>query len=183
MALAAPAFAQGPNPNHALKHAARDAKEAADAAAAAARAAPQAAATQAATAEKVAADTRAGKLAPPKGRGDKFTPATVKPYVDTLAAIAADLKATSSAAEASAYGAKFKAQLAIVESSRHSVLSAYAGAISAGLKSPDRDAAEKLLSSAGGLAEAIEGDMPRVQKLNPALAADFKKFGDLHDQE
>jgi len=177
--LAAPALAESFHPNKAIKQTMRDAKVAADAAAAAA----QKAANQATAAEKLAADIRVGKVPPPKGIGAKFKPETVKPYVDNLSAIMGELKATTNAAQADAYAPKFKAVLGVVEANREKALKAYADSITSGVKTADNDAAEKLMNSAAGTAKAIEKDMPRVQLLNPALAADFKKFSDLHDQE
>ena len=182
-ALAAPAFAQGLNPHHTIKKTLKDAKAAADVAAAAAAVNVQEAEKKAAAAEKLAADTRAGKIPPPKGIGDKFNPVTVKPYVDNLSSIMGDLKATTNAAQANAYAPKFKTVLGMVEANHDKALKAYTDAITSGVKTADNDAAEKLLTNAAGMAEAIEKDMLRVQQLNPALAADFKKFSDLHDQE
>lgn len=182
-ALVTPALAQGFHPNKAFKQTMKEAQASAAAAAAAAATASQQAAAQAAAAEKLAADTRAGKIPPPKGLGDKFNPATVKPYVDNLNSILGDLKATTDAAQANAYAPRFRSVMALVETNRNKALQAYADSITSGVKTADNDAAEKLMNSAADMAEAIEKDMPRVQTLNPALAADFKKFNDLHEQE
>lgn len=181
--LATPALAQSFHPDKAIKQSMRDAKASTAAAAAAAEAAARQAANQAAAAEKLAADTRAGKIPPPKGVGDSFRPETVKPYVDDLSAIMADLKATTNAAQAIAYAPKFQSVLATVATHRDKALEAFAGSITSGVKTANNDAAEKLMNSASDMAEAIEQDMLRVQTLNPALAADFKKFKDLHDQD
>lgn len=181
-ALATPAYAQSFHPNKAIKHTLKEAEAAAAAAAAAAATASQQAAAQAAAAEKLAADTRAGKIPPPKG-GDKFTPETVKPYVNNLNSILGELKATTNAAQANAYAPKFRSVLPLVEANRDKALQAFADSITSVVKTAENDAAAELMSSAAGTAEAIEKEMQRVQILNPAMAVDFKKFTDLHEQE
>lgn len=178
-ALAVPAFAQSVHPNKMIRHEMSHAKDAADAAAATAAAAAQEAEKQAKTAEKLAADTRAGKV----GMGDKFSPATVTPYVENLRTILDDLKATTTEAQAKAYAPKFQSLLPSVDNNHKKAMDAYADAITSGVRTADNNAAEPLMSSASGMAAAIEQEMPRVQKLNPKLADHFKTFRDMHEHQ
>lgn len=167
--LALPVMAQTSN----ARQVAADAQAAANLAADKAKAAE----AKAKAAEKTAADIRAGIMPPPPaGSGDKFTTTVVRSYSDALNAILAQLKATTTAAQAAALADKIHAAMPNLESALNTIITTYAAYANSGARTADNANAEKMLADTMPVAEAIGQEMDRVQKLNPALAADFTKF-------
>lgn len=163
---------------HSLTKTISKAQEKANAAAAKAKTAAEAQAS----AEKAAANLRAGIKTPEaKAAGARFTPAVVKPYLDTLNAMLADSKGVTTAAQAPAFLDKFRSALPRLTESHKKVMDGYADFDNSGAKTPDNLNAEKMLTDAGTQAEAIDNELTRIEKIYGAAKPDFQKFRDLYN--
>jgi hypothetical protein len=140
----------------------------------------KAAADAHAAAEKAAAALRAGIKTPEaKAKGARFTPAVVKPYLNTLNAILADSKKVTTPAQATAFLAKLHPALPKFEQRHRQIMQGYVDFENSGEKTPDNLAAEKMLGDAGNQAEAIDNEFMRIEKFYAAAKPDFQKFRDI----
>lgn len=121
---------------------------------------------------------------PKKAFGTLFHPANVKPYIDDVNKMFADMKSVTTPQQAAVFAEKFKADLPRIEANLKRYLAGLphvGDAIHSGTKTAEISQAEALLNEVTAKGPALEAEMARVENLNPGIKAHFQRFRAMHD--
>lgn len=134
--------------------------------------------------EKAVIDSPPKNLAGERPKPEGAYSATIRPYLDDLSQMLADMKLIASTDEAVTYESKFRSEMPRMSTNVVTCIAGLANlelAVQGGEIAPEIIQAEEMLNELELNGPAIDAEMARIEVLNPTFKTLFDQYKSLHD--